>query len=152
MRDCDFIPPAYHQKHELACSIRQRLSVIGGMLVLILAWCIVHQGRLASASAVMRDICQESEQLQVHIQKKLAMEAERSRLERRETLVESLSSPTRLGVVLADISDRIPAAVILTDLRVRSPGLTRYVGHPEIAPVDKLPKPGAPTAVVAVDP
>lgn len=151
MRDCDFIPPAYHQKHELACCIRQRVSVIGGMLILIIAWWVVHQGRLASASAMMRDICEQSEQLQVHVQKKQAMEAERARLERREALVESLFSPTRLGVVFADISDRVPGAIILTDLRVRSPGLTRYIGHPEIVPIEKVPKPSTPPTTVVVD-
>ena len=150
MRDCDFITPEYHQQRRMVQIIRQRVCLMGGMVVLILVWCIAHQGQVNSASAMMIEVQQQDEQLQLHLQQKQALEDERVRLERRELLVDVLSSPTQLGVIFADVSRRVPRSMLLTQVRVKSPGMMYYVGAPEIAPVEKIAaKPG--TAPIVVD-
>lgn len=149
MRDCDFILPEYHQQRRMLQIIRRRISLMGGMVVLILVWCIAHQGQVNSASAMLIEVQQQDDQLQLHLQQKQTLETERVRLERREFLVDTLSSPTRLGVIFADISERIPKSMLLTQVRVKSPGMTRYVGAPEITPIEKVPaKPGSPAVVI----
>lgn len=153
MRDCDFIPANRHESRSLKRAIHRRSALVVGLGVMMGIWTAAHQREVSTAEAMITDVRRQDEQLQIHAAKKASMEVEQAHLEEHEARVEQVSSPTQLGVILADLSRRLPETAVLTQMSVRAPSLSRFVANPSAAPVPDLRAPAgaaAPPATVAI--
>jgi Tfp pilus assembly protein PilN len=126
MRDCDFIPASHRQECRLRRAIRRRAALLLGLVAVILIWGAAHQRELSSARAMTLDLTLQQEQLTVHVARKAALEEEWAALASREKLIRQLSNAIQVSVVLSDISRRQPDTVVLTNLELASPSLSRY--------------------------
>lgn len=142
MKDCDFIPPHYHDRRRLRAAIRLRAACIGAMFLLMLLWVAAHRHRLASAEAMMREVDLQHQQVTIHAAHRRTMEARWDELRDRNRLIEQLSSKASLVLLLADLSRRIPQNVLLTKLKLECDSLTRYTAAPS-PDREALPPPAA---------
>ncbi len=138
MRDCDFIPPEYHQTQALRQAVKLRAAFVGVMFLLMGIWVVVHQHRLKAAEAMLSEIALQEEQLRIHRAKKQIMQQEQTRLHDRQELVSRLSDQASLVVICSALSRCLPDTVVLTRLSLQSPSLSSFVS-PKQAP----PKGGA---------
>lgn len=125
---------------------------------MMIVWIVAHHHELSTAQAMIDDIARQDDQLRVHAARKAALEVERARLEEHDRLVAQLSRRTHMAVVLADLSRRLPESMMLTTVRIVSPGLVRYVLPPDPQPsigersAAAAPRSAAPAAATAVPP
>jgi len=133
VNDCDFIPAAYHGQQRLRRSIKLRISCGAGLLVIMGVWFVAHQGRIASAEAMLVEAELQKDQVRVHADQQRRMAAERARLDDRRRLLDELSDRASLVLVLSDLSRRMPQRVILTQLSIHCPSVSEFVVEADAA-------------------
>ncbi len=134
MNDCDFIPAAYHGQQTLRRSIKLRISCVVGLLAIMGVWFVAHQGRIATAEAMLTEAALQKDQVLVHADKQWKMAAEQAHLDAQRRLLGELSDRASLVLVLSDLSRRMPERVILTRLSVRCPSVSVFVVEDVVAP------------------
>lgn len=127
MKDCDFIPSEYHERRRLRAAMKLRASCIGAMFILMLLWLVSHQHRLASAEAMLQEVDQQRQQVQIHAQKQEALKHRWDQLHDQRRLIDTLSQRTKLVLVFADLSRRLPDRILLTKLDLDCSRLSRFV-------------------------
>lgn len=126
MQDCDFIPDHYREAQGLRRATKIRASCVGALIAFMVLWVVAHQHRLAEVKAMAVDVARQQNQVDIHLGRKQTMEAERAELRARRQLISQLESDGSLVVVFSDISRRMPETIVLTELSVQRPSLSRY--------------------------
>ena len=125
--DCDFIPAAFHEKQALRRAVKLRTFFVCMMYAFMMLWGVVHRHRLSNAQAMLTEVSHQQGQLDVHAEKKEAMEFEQNRLRDRQRLLDQLSDRSSLVVVLSALSRHLPETVILTEWSLQRPSLSSSV-------------------------
>lgn len=141
MKDCDFIPPNYHEAQTLRRAIKLRAACVGALLAIMVVWAIAHHNHLATAQAMLPEIAKEQEQVDIHLAKKAAMSAEQAALRDRQRLLQQLEAQASIVLILGDLSRRQPDAIVLTELSAEFPSLKRFSTEEESPAPAEPPKP-----------
>ncbi len=145
MRDCDFIPPDYHQTQTLRQAVKLRAAFVGVMFLLMGVWIVVHEHRQSAAEAMLGEIALQEEQLRIHRAKKQIMQQEQTRLHERQELVSRLSDQASLVVICSALSRCQPDTVVLTMLSLDSPSLRGFLPQKQSpARIAAAPSPASP--------
>jgi Tfp pilus assembly protein PilN len=131
MKDCDFIPPAYHEGRKLQAAVKVRASCIGALVAIMVLWAVAHHHRLQSAMAMLPEVDRQQEQVSIHLSKKAVMEAEQANLRNHQRLLGQLEEQVSVALLLSDISRRIPDTVVLTEVSAECPSLERFANEEE---------------------
>jgi len=110
--------------------IRIRCAGIGALVVVMGIWIGVNRKMISSARAMMPEIESQQRQIDIHISRTKQLMADRATLDARHAFLEQLQQRISLVPVLADISDRMPENVLLTQL-LRNPELLGKEEEPQ---------------------
>lgn len=126
MFDCDFIPSRFVAAKAHRRAMRIRIVGVAGLVVTMGVWVLVHQRDVAGVANMRAALDAQRRQIRIHLQEKEAMIEKRRRLDDHRGLIEQLNDSANIEQVLADISERIPDNVVLTDLAVDAVSVARF--------------------------
>lgn len=141
LSDCDFIPSSYREARGLNAAFRVRVACIGVMVAVMGLCAFLHHGQLSSARAMIAEVSEQQQQIDLLLSRKQEMETERTALLNREGLIGLLDADVDLVVVFAEISRRMPPTVVLTELKATC---FRWGVPDDPAPEKETPPPAPP--------
>lgn len=112
----DFIPMEHHEAGRRRRMVRLRCAGIGALVVVMGLWVGVNRQMIASARAIMPEIELIQRQIDIHRDRVAELTAKRTVLDARRKFLDQLQQRISLVPILADISERMPEAVLLTRL------------------------------------
>ena len=122
MARIDFIPLEYHEDGRRRRMIRIRSAGVCVLAAVMGMWVGVNRQMIASARAMLPEINAQQQQIDIHIARTQQLMADRATLDAHRAFLDQLQQRISLVPVLADISDRMPENVLLTQFS-RSPEL-----------------------------
>lgn len=115
MTRIDFIPLEHHEAGRRRRMIQLRCAGIGALVLVMGLWFAVNRQMIASARAMMPEIDMLQRQVDIHRERVVELTAKRTVLDARRLFLEQLQQRISLVPILADISERMPESVLLTE-------------------------------------
>lgn len=116
----------YHVAREQRRAVKLRASCVGGLLVVMVIWFLANRHELAVAEEMHRGILSQHNQLKIHLAEKSKLIERRGALRDRRNLIQQLAHRTSPVGIFADISNRLPATVVLTHVSLEADTVSRY--------------------------
>ena len=118
MSRIDFTPQWYRNELHSARNRRRRMAFVGVIIVLMVSWFVINEGRISSAQAVLRGTEANSQQSQLLSARLQTIRNEKQELQRKLAHYEMFLNHVPPSVILAEISHRIPDQASLKDFRL----------------------------------
>ncbi len=126
MKDCDFLPLEYHLARAHRRAMKLRAACVGGLVAVMVIWLLANRQQLAVVEETHRGILSQHSQLEIHMAQKSKLIARRGALRDHSRLIQQLANRVSSVGIFADISNRLPATVVLTQVSLEADTVARY--------------------------
>ncbi len=125
MNRIDFTPQWYRNELHSVRTRRRRMAFVGVIIVLMVSWFVINEGRIRSVQAMLHETQANSEQSQMLSARLQSIRDEKQKLQGQLAHYKALQNHVPPSVVLAEISHRIPDQASLVDFRLAPVSVNR---------------------------
>ncbi len=118
MNRIDFTPQWYRNELHSVRNRRRRMAFVGVIVLLMVSWFVINEGRISSAQAMLQETEANSQQSQLLNARLQSIRDEKQKLQGQLAHYEALLNHVPPSVVLAEISHRIPDPACLKNFRL----------------------------------
>lgn len=118
MSRIDFTPQWYRNELHSARNRRRRIAFVGVIIMLMVSWFVINEGRIGKAQAMLHETEANSQQSQLLSARLQSIRDDKKELQRQLAHYAELLNHVPPSVVLAEISHRIPDQASLKTFRL----------------------------------